>query len=307
MRAAWHRAPLAGLGLLTAMGLLGSVMAPALAALPDSQSQTRAEDWVARGGGGGRMGGGGGGGGRMGGGGGGRMGGGGAAGGRMGGGGGRAQSGFSQAGAGFNRGDSRPSGGWSNRANIGSGGGPSLNRPANLPASRPGGNQFQGGNRVQGGNRLNNATVNRNWNRVTNVGAINVNAGWARPGWGAARPWTAGWYGGWSSPPWGWWAGRTAVWGVSTLATAAIINDAVNNAIAADSSVIVVPNTSYQLLYSTVQPVGTSGVSFVALVNGSEYQLNADCNQGLINGQQPQTASEAELLNAACQVAFGSA
>jgi len=45
----------------------------------------------------------------------------------------------------------------------------------------------------------------------------------------------------------------------------------------------------------------------VVQANGSEYQLSADCQQGLINGQQPQSADQAQLLNAACQVAFGSA
>ena len=139
------------------------------------------------------------------------------------------------------------------------------------------------------------------------VNAINVNAGWARPGWGVARPWNWGWYGGWSSPPWGWWAASTAVWGISTLASAAIINNAVSSAISASSPVIVVPNTGYELLFGTVQPQGSGGVTFVVVANGSQYQLSGDCNQGLLNGQQPQSAQEAELLNAACQVAFGSA
>jgi hypothetical protein len=298
------------LGLFAAAAFSISSAAPAVAALtgPQPRSPGGAVALIARGGGGG--------GGRMGGGGG-RSGGGFGGSGR--GGGGRAPSGFGQAGGGFNRGDARPSGGWSNRANLGGGsggggGGPSLNRPASLPAGGnwQGGDRIQGGtwgqagNRGPGGNRWsgNAVNVNRNWNRVTNV---NVNAGWARPGWGVARPWNWGWYGGWSSPPWGWWAARTAVWGVGTLASAAIINNAVNNAIAASSPVIVVPNTDYQLLYATVQPLGTNSVSFVVQANGTTYQLTADCQQGLINGQQPQSAQEAEVLNAACQVAFGAA
>jgi len=40
---------------------------------------------------------------------------------------------------------------------------------------------------------------------------------------------------------------------------------------------------------------------------GATYQLMADCNRGTLNGQDPQSAAEAELLNAACQVAYGSA
>lgn len=288
------------LGLLAAAAVAISSAAPAAAALSLHQpgAASAGETQIARGGGGGRGGGGFGGGGRGGGSG---FGGGGRGGGdRMGGGGGRAPSGFGQAGGGFNRGNTTPSGGWSNRANLGSGGGPSLNRPTSRPAAFPGNGNWQTGNRWSG----NTVNVNRNWNRVTNV---NVNAGWARPGWGVARPWNWGWYGGWSSPPWGWWAARTAAWGVSTLASAAIINNAVNNAIAASSTMIVVPDTNYQLLYGTVQPVGSGSVSFVVDANGNQYQLTADCNQGLINGQQPQSIQEAQVLNAACQVAFGSA
>jgi len=41
--------------------------------------------------------------------------------------------------------------------------------------------------------------------------------------------------------------------------------------------------------------------------NGSTYQLTADCNAGLLNGVDPTSAAEAQLLNAACQVAFGNA
>jgi hypothetical protein len=70
---------------------------------------------------------------------------------------------------------------------------------------------------------------------------------------------------------------------------------------------IVVPNTSYQLLYGTVEPSGTSAVSFDVSADGSVYRLTADCQSGLLNGQEPQSAQEAELLNAACQVAFGTA
>jgi len=98
-------------------------------------------------------------------------------------------------------------------------------------------------------NRDFNRTVNRNWSRTVNIGDVNLRPGWARPGWGVARPWNTGWYGGWSNPPWGWWGARAAVWGIGTLATAAVINNAVDAAINSQVSYIVVPNTSYQLLY----------------------------------------------------------
>ncbi len=150
-----------------------------------------------------------------------------------------------------------------------------------------------------------NRNVERNWNRTVNINNVNLRPGWARPGWGYARPWNYGWYGGWANPSWGWWGARAAVWGIGSLASAAIINDAVNNAINSQQTMIIVPNSNYQLLYGTVQPIGSTGVQFNVSVNGSTYQLTADCQSGLLNGTQPASAAEAELLNAACQVAFG--
>jgi hypothetical protein len=149
--------------------------------------------------------------------------------------------------------------------------------------------------------------VDRDWNREVNIGDINLHPGWARPGWGVARPWNWGWYGGWSNPPWGWWGARAAAWGIGTLATAAIINNAVNNAVDNNNTYIVVPNSNYQLVFGSVQPSGTSAISFAVTDSGSTYELTADCQSGLLNGQEPQSAAEAELLNASCQVAFGNA
>ena len=34
-------------------------------------------------------------------------------------------------------------------------------------------------------------------------------------------------------------------------------------------------------------------------------ELGADCQTGYLNGREPISAAEAELVNAACQVAFG--
>lgn len=238
-------------------------------------------------------------------------------------------SGLSNAGAGLNRGSSQPTGGWSSKAKVGAGaGGPSLSRPAasnrpaagtrQLPGAGQGGGQTANRDLNRDGNRnINrdvnrnvnrniNRDVNRNWNRSVNINNVNLRPGWARPGWGVARPWNYGWYGGWSTPTWGWWGARAAAWGVATLATAAIINDAVNNSVSNNTTYIVVPNTNYQLLFGTVQPSGSNSVSFVMQTNGNNYQLTANCNQGTINGQEPSNAEEAELLNAACQVAYGS-
>ena len=181
-----------------------------------------------------------------------------------------------------------------------------LNRDGSRSLTQ-GDRSFTGGDRtINRGDRSFNRNVDRDWNREINIGDVDLNPGWARPGWGLARPWATGWYGGWATPAWGWWGARAAAWGVGTLATAAIINDAVDAAVDNQTTYIVVPNTSFQLLYGTVQPSGTDGVSFDVTADGSTYQLSADCKSGMLNGREPNTAQEAELLNAACQVAYGS-
>jgi hypothetical protein len=152
-----------------------------------------------------------------------------------------------------------------------------------------------------------NISINRDWNRQINIGDIDLNPGWARAGWGVARPWNWGWYGGWSNPPWGWWGARAAAWGVGSLATAALINAAVDDAVQVQQTYIVVPNTDYQLLYGTVQPSAGTTITFVVRAGGTDYQITADCQRGLMNNREPADAQEAELLNAACQVAFGNA
>ena len=235
----------------------------------------------------------------------------------------RANNGFGHAGAGLNRGSARPSGGWSSQVKAGASPGPSLDRanrsnrdlptrdhPQTLEAIGTGTrdrNRDVNRNVNRDVNRNVNRDVSRNWNRQVNINTVNVHPGWARPGWGVARPWNYGWYGGWSTPAWGWWGARAALWGVGTLATAAIVNNAVNDAIADNSTTMIVPNSNYSLYYGSIQPTGQSSVSFVVQADGNDYQLSADCNAGTINGDDPKTAAQAELLNAACQVAFGSA
>jgi len=295
-----------GLGLVL-VGIVGLPLLPAGAAWQASSQTdvTGGSSLIARGGGGGGRGGGGGnrGGGPSGGAG--------------------ARTGFSGAGGGggLNRGANRPAGGWSsNVRGSRAGGAPSLD-------GRAGSSAVSGLNRsssdrpvVSNGNRQSlrgdrggtvdrnidrNLNVDRNWNRTVNINDVNLRPGWARPGWGYARPWNYGWYGGWANPTWGWWGARAAVWGIGTLASAAIINNAVDHAINSQQTMIVVPNSNYQLLFGTVQPIGSNGVQFDVTVDGSTYQLTADCQSGLLNGVQPASAAEAELLNAACQVAFG--
>ncbi len=73
-----------------------------------------------------------------------------------------------------------------------------------------------------------------------------------------------------------------------------------------ETTYIVVPNSDYRLLYGTVEPVGDQSVSFEAISGDNSITMQADCNRGTLNGSTPNSASEAELLNAACQVAYGS-
>ncbi|WP_259722642.1 hypothetical protein [Synechococcus sp. CS-1328] len=295
---------------------MAAPLAPALALQPLDKTSTAAsteasaDALIARGGGGSR--GGGGGGVRSGGGGGVRAGGG--SGVRSGGGGTR-RTGFSGSGTTLNRGSSRPSGGWSNR--VSSPSPPSLNRPSSMGNRNTGSRSV---NRDLNTNRDLNRNVNRdvtrnvnrnvnrdvNWNRRVNVRDVNIHAGWARPGWGYARPWNTGWYNGSRSSSWGWWGASAALWGIGTLATASIINNAVDNAMNSNTTYIVVPNTDYQLLYGSVQPSGSSAVTFAVTADDETYQLTADCNRGTLDGRNPNSAEEAELINAACQVAFGS-
>ncbi len=129
--------------------------------------------------------------------------------------------------------------------------------------------------------------------------------GWVRPGWALARPWRTGWYGDWNRPPWGWWGGRSLAWGVTGLATAAAINAAVDEAIAASRPTIAVADAGYSLFVNSVTPSGEETVRFTAATGDTRFEAQADCRQGDLNGREPASAAQAELVNAACQVAYG--
>jgi hypothetical protein len=129
--------------------------------------------------------------------------------------------------------------------------------------------------------------------------------GWVRPGWSLARPWRTGWYGDWNRPPWSWWGGRSLAWGVTSLATAAAINAAVDDAIAASRPTIPVADAGYSLFVNSVAPSGEEEVRFTAATGDTRFEAQADCRQGELNGREPASAAQAELVNAACQVAYG--
>jgi hypothetical protein len=249
-------------------------------------------------------------------------------------------SGFKSSGSSLNRGSKKPSGGWTSKSSQK--GGPSLDKrkgsDSRQASKGDGRRDDRSGNRdnqkddrsKNRDNRQDDRTKNRDdrrddnrkdrdkrqddrwdrrddrwddrakhWDRWDNY------PGWARPGWGYARPWNYGWYGGWATPGWGWWGASAAAWGVTSLATAAIINAAVDDAVDSHTTTIVVPNTDYRLLYGSVEPVNDQSVSFSVESGDREVALSADCKRGTLDGRNPSTSQEAELLNAACQVAFG--
>ena len=141
-------------------------------------------------------------------------------------------------------------------------------------------------------------------NNFYNRGYGGWHEGWRNGGYWGARPWNAGWYRGWGG--WGWWGASAAAWGVAGLATGAAITGLVNEAANQQSTVIVVPQTSYQLNFGSVESVGTAGVSFNYGLGNTDLMGAANCQDGLLNGQVPSNADQAQLLNAVCQVAYGS-
>jgi hypothetical protein len=129
--------------------------------------------------------------------------------------------------------------------------------------------------------------------------------GWAQsPNWGNNRPWGGGWYNsGYSN--WSWWGGQALGWGINALTTALIVNNAVNRAIRERQTTVVVPNSSMKLYYGSVEARDQTEVTFVAANGNYTYEMEADCEDGLLNGEVPTSLAEAELVNTACQVAFG--
>ncbi len=144
---------------------------------------------------------------------------------------------------------------------------------------------------------LENNFYNRNYGGWNNA--------WSDGGYWGSRPWGYGWYN-WSPDSWGWWGGASVGWGLAALAGADVITSLVNDAAAEQSPVIDVPNSNYQLNYGTVDSVGSGGADFsYAIADSPPIKGAANCQQGLIDGQVPSSAAQAQLLNAACQVAYG--
>lgn len=211
----------------------------------------------------------------------------------------RGHNGFDNLSHGINRGNRRPIGGWRNdrgdgdrlRRDLRHGDFDRLDRDWNKARDH----------------------LNRDWQRAGDRWDRWIDhgdrwPGWARQGWGLARPWNHGWYGNWNNkPPWGWWGARAAITGLGSLATAAVINNAVNEAITSNRTTIVVPDSNYQLNFGTIAPSSDQVVTFSASDGNRNVAMEANCQTGELSGKAPATAAEAQLMNAACQVAFGSA
>ena len=149
--------------------------------------------------------------------------------------------------------------------------------------------------------------VNTNRTNVNVRAPGRWNPTWNNGGYWASRPWTTNWYRP-NPAAWGWWGARSVAWGMTSLATAATITSLVNASAAQQSTVIVVPDSSIQLDYSTIQAVPPQSASFQYAVSGGAYlSAEVNCTQGLINGQPPNSASMAQLVNSVCQIAFGTA
>lgn len=173
---------------------------------------------------------------------------------------------------------------------------------------QPGDNRYQFNQSGQININNNRATINRTINGNNNFynrNSYGFNDGWRNGGYWNDRPWGTGWFNG-GAATWGWWGGSAAAWGMAGLATGALIGGLVNAASAQSSTVILVPQTSYLLNFASVEAVGSYGVSFNYQVNGTQLLGAANCQQGLLNGQVPGNGDQAQLLNAVCQVAYGS-
>ena len=110
--------------------------------------------------------------------------------------------------------------------------------------------------------------------------------------------------GGWHHNHWGWYPNRSAAWGIAGLATGAIISSAIANSRAQNSPTIVVPETNRRLNYDLDQSSPQlASVDFTYTVDGVRVNAKADCQQGLINGNQPESAADVHTLNAVCHTA----
>ena len=83
-----------------------------------------------------------------------------------------------------------------------------------------------------------------------------------------------------------------------------MISSAIANSRVQNSPVIVVPETNRMLDYGIDQSSPRlEDVEFTYTVDGVRVTARADCQQGLINGNQPSSAADVHTLNAVCHAA----
>jgi hypothetical protein len=76
-------------------------------------------------------------------------------------------------------------------------------------------------------------------------------------------------------------------------------------AVDAKQNTIAVSDSVNQLMYGSLSVPSDRQVTFEVLRNGERSSMTADCQNGRLNGSDPSSAGAAQLLHAACQVAFG--
>lgn len=74
------------------------------------------------------------------------------------------------------------------------------------------------------------------------------------------------------------------------------------NALCLDGTSFCAINPNY---LNSVEVAGDETVRFTAASGDSRFEATAQCRDGELNGREPASAAQAQLLHAACQVAFG--
>ncbi|MFM7087368.1 MAG: hypothetical protein ACKOXO_10325 [Cyanobium sp.] len=145
--------------------------------------------------------------------------------------------------------------------------------------------------------------------KVVNTRVINKGAWAYRPGWAPARPWGWGWYAGWSPavvvfPGWSWWVDVAPSWNVVTLTAPEVIERSVDTAVERGSDAIDVANSDFRVQHGSIRPLDNDVIEFAFEFEAETYLAKADCKQGLLNDERPSALEEAELMHAACSIAF---
>lgn len=137
---------------------------------------------------------------------------------------------------------------------------------------------------------------------------------WVRPSWRPGwRPGPAGWwpiYRPWINVNVKRWYRAPVITGITLLGTAAVLNllsDALDN----QREYVLIPDTNFQLIYSSVSARGINDVAFDYRVGGTIQAATADCETFRWSSppraprQRPASDATQQLLNAACIVAYG--